>query len=184
MPQYKWGEFSFFLPRNSAGSLRGDEIVLRCPVPAAGWAWYGRWLRGLCFPCAVIFASITFTFLTLSVALKRQFSNVDTWFDFWLNFCLLAFLFFHLTWGVPWLWGSELLLMCCASFILSFQRGKLQRTGTAPLPHPETPTGRSVSAPPRVFSGSELEWDTSREESVGVSQKHFPNVNGCWALKG
>lgn len=94
MPQYKWGEVSFFLPRNSAGRLRGDETVLRCPVPAAGWAWYGRWLRGLCFPCAVIFASIIFTFLTLSVALKRQFSNVDTWFDFWLNFCLLAFFVF------------------------------------------------------------------------------------------
>lgn len=76
--------------------------------------------------------------------------------------------------------------MCCASFILSFQRGKLQRIGTAPVPHLETPTGRLVSAPSLVFSGSELEWHTTGEESGGMSQKHCSNVvYGCWMdLKG
>lgn len=53
--------------------------------------------------------------------------------------------------------------MCCASFILSFQSGKLQRIGTAPLPHLETPTGRLVSALSPVFSGSESESGTTRE---------------------
>lgn len=49
------------------------------------------------------------------------------WYLIWFLTLFLSpnlFFFFHLIWGVPWLWGSELLLMCCTPFNSQLSKGK------------------------------------------------------------
>lgn len=109
---------SAFLPRNSAGreSWVYKNTPGGCPSHCR-WAWEKKMAYREFWKFFTWKSTGCYVFVFL-----RCFSNVAILFDFWLLSPNLFFL--HLIWGVPWLWGSKLLLMSSTSFNSQLSKGK------------------------------------------------------------
>lgn len=124
-------EFYFVLLTRVTGELLLAQKFCRLPELSLRWTWPRQMTcRDRFFPCALLFFLLgkllfcccccLFCFAFLDICLMLLFKWISD-----LIFVSQPFFFFsHLIWGVPWLWGSELLLMCCTSFTSQLSKGK------------------------------------------------------------